>query len=353
MAETPGTGGERTEAPTPRRLQRAREAGQVAVSRELVLLAVLGAAALALVWQAPVAGRDLLVAFRALIERGAAGEVSPAAATRLAGLTILRVAGPTVALALIAGAAGVLVQTGFLLSPHALRPSLSRISPAAGLRRLLSLDSLVEVGRSLVKLLVIGTATWRAVAVDLPRLAAAPFQPVGALPSELAGAVLRLLLAVLAAQAGIAVLDLVWVRLRHARGLRMSRQDIREETKETDGDPRVKMRLRRLRMQRARRRMLAAVPKATVVITNPTHYAVALAYDRARNTAPRVIAKGVDSMAERIREVARAHAIPLVPNPPLARALHRLDLDAEIPADHYKAVAEIIAFVWRLRGRAA
>ena len=131
----------------------------------------------------------------------------------------------------------------------------------------------------------------------------------------------------------------------------MSRVEIRDEHKEMEGDPKVKARFRRLRMQRARRRMLAAVPKATVVITNPTHYAVALAYDRAKNAAPRLVAKGVDSMAERIRALAQANAVPLVANPPLARALHLLEVDTDIPPEHYKAVAEIIAYVWRLRGR--
>lgn len=353
MAEGDNTQEDRTEAPTQRRLQRAREAGQVAVSREVVLWAVLGAATLGLAWQAPVAGQDLVVTFRALIEHAASGEASPAAALHLAATTWLRATAPLIALVLVAGASAVLGQTGFLLSPAALRPSLARISPAAGLRRLLGPDSLIEAGRSLVKLLVIGIAVWRALAADMPALAQAPFQDVAGLPGRLAGMVARLLVSVLAAQAGIAVLDLAWVRFRHTQGLRMSREDIREEHKETDGDPRVKARLRRVRLQRARRRMLAAVPKATVVVTNPTHYAVALAYDRAQNAAPRVVAKGVDSMAERIREVAREHAVPLVPNPPLARALYRLDLDAEVPSEHYKAVAEIIAFVWRLRGRAA
>src|SRR5690349_7941308 len=141
---------------------------------------------------------------------------------------------------------------------------------------------------------------------------------------------LHVLLAVLAAQAAIAVLDVFWVRLRHARGLRMSREDIRQEHKETDGDPHVKGRLKQLRMRRGRKRMLAAVPKATVVLTNPTHYAVALAYDRARNAAPRVVAKGVDVMAARIREIAEENKVPLVANPPLARALYRVELDTEI-----------------------
>ena len=131
----------------------------------------------------------------------------------------------------------------------------------------------------------------------------------------------------------------------------MSRQDILEEQKETEGDPRVKARLRQIRTLRARKRMLAAVPKATVVITNPTHYAVALAYDRAKNAAPRVVAKGVDTLAVRIREAAEANRVPVVANPPLARALYRVEVDADIPAEHYQAVAEIIAYVWRLGGR--
>jgi flagellar biosynthesis protein FlhB len=124
----------------------------------------------------------------------------------------------------------------------------------------------------------------------------------------------------------------------------MSRQDIREELKDTEGDPRLKARLRQLRMQRLRRRMMAAVPKATVVITNPTHYAVALGYDRARDAAPRVLAKGMDEVAARIRQVAIEHRVPLVSNPPLARALYGLDLDRSIPPEHYQAAAEIIAY---------
>ena len=140
-------------------------------------------------------------------------------------------------------------------------------------------------------------------------------------------------------------------RLKLTRSLRMSREEIKQESRESDGDPRVKARLRKLRMARARARMMAQVPKATVVVTNPTHYAVALAFDRAKQAAPRVVAKGADEVAARIREMAREHNVPLVSNPPLARALFRLELDTEIPAEHFQVVAEIIAYVWRLRGR--
>jgi flagellar biosynthetic protein FlhB len=130
----------------------------------------------------------------------------------------------------------------------------------------------------------------------------------------------------------------------------MSKQEVREEQKDLEGNPLIKARIRRIRYLRARRRMMMAVPKATVVVTNPTHYAVALSYDRAKNAAPRVVAKGVDTVAARIREIARQNNVPIVANPPLAQALYQQPLDTDIPMEHYKAVAEIIAYVWRLRG---
>jgi flagellar biosynthetic protein FlhB len=192
---------------------------------------------------------------------------------------------------------------------------------------------------------------WQVLAGDLPALTRLPFQDPRLLLAQAAPPVFHVLMVVLIAQAFITGLDVFLVRMRHARQLRMSRQDLRDEQKETDGDPKIKARIRQIRMQRARKRMMAAVPKATVVITNPTHYAVALAYDRAKNAAPRVVAKGVDSMAARIREVAEVNRVPLVANPPLARALYQVEVDRDIPAEHYQAVAEIIAYVWRLGQR--
>lgn len=164
---------------------------------------------------------------------------------------------------------------------------------------------------------------------------------------------IHLCVLVLACQAAITVLDLAWVRFRFAKRMRMTAQEIKEEHRDSEGDPRLKAKLRQMRMARARQRMMAAVPGATVVITNPTHYAVALAYDRGAQSAPRVVAKGMDEVAARIRAMATKHGVPLVANPPLARILHTLELDAEVPAEHFQAVAEIIAYVWRLRGQAA
>jgi flagellar biosynthetic protein FlhB len=338
---------DRTEAATPRRLQKAREEGQVPVSRELTGFAGLAAITLTLVLVAPNVAHDLALRLSVFLAR--AHELTPGTpAFRLAGLAWWRGAAPFVLAAMLAGTMVVLVQTRFLLSGKALRVDFSRVSPRAGLKRLLGPDSLVEAGKSLAKIAVLGIVLWRVMRADLPELLLAPFGDPHQLLARAAAPVLHVMLVVLAAQAGLAVLDYAWVTLRHGRGLRMSRHDILEEQKETEGDPRVKARLRQIRNFRARKRMLAAVPKATVVITNPTHYAVALAYDRAKHAAPRVVAKGVDTLAARIREVAEASRVPVVTNPPLARALYRVELDADIPAEHYQAVAEIIAYVWRL-----
>ena len=339
---------DRTEAATPKRLQRAREEGRIPVSRELASLAGLAGVTLAILYAAPDTMRDLGLRLSLFLSHmDAPALIGPEAFNR-AGISLLRGIAPFVLAAMLAGALGVLAQTGFLLRPSALHPDLSRLNPAAGLKRLFGAEGAIEAVKSVAKLGVMAWAVWLVLGGALPVLTALAFQDPRLLLARAAGPVTRIMYAVLGVQAAVALLDVLWSRLRFAQQMRMSRQDILDEQREADGDPKIKARIRQIRLQRARRRMLAAVPKATVVITNPTHYAVALAYDRAKNAAPRVVAKGVDSMAARIREVAQANRVPLVANPPLARVLHLVELDAEIPAEHFKAVAEIIAYVWRL-----
>jgi flagellar biosynthetic protein FlhB len=346
---------DRTEAATPRRLQRARDEGQVPVSTELASLAGLAGASLALLVFAPAAASDLARHMVVFISQPDALDLSQGIAGPLcmAGFAGLRATAPVSFGALLAGTVAVLLQTGLLLSLTPLRPNLSRLSPGAGLKRLLGSNGLVQALKSCAKIAVMVLIAWQVLAGDLAKLLAAPFIDPASPAARCVQPAVHVLIAVLLAQTVIAAADLLWVRLHHAKTMRMSRQDIRDGHKETDGDPKVKMWFRQLRMKRARRRMLAAVPKATAVITNPTHYAVALVYDRAKTAAPRVVAKGVDSMAARIREVPETNRVPLVVNPPLTRALHRVELATDIPAEHYKAVAEIIAYVWRLsrRGR--
>lgn len=346
MAEEGKDAEDRTEAPTPRRLERAREEGQVPLSREAVACATLFAATLAAALALPPLGLDLLRAMRGLLAAPEGGASAALTLLRAAVLALLPVLGATAVAAVLA----TLAQTGGLVRGKALAPDPARLNPLAALKRLLGPQGLVELLRTLAKLGVVAASLWQA--VDLPALRAALHLPPGALLGEVGRGALRLLVACLAAFALIAAADLLWVRWRHHRGLRMSREEMREETRESEGDPHIKARLRQIRQTRARRRMLAAVPKATVVITNPTHYAVALVYDQGSAAAPRLVAKGVDEMAARIRAVAQEHGVPLVANPPLARALYRLEPDTEIPPEHWQAVAEILAYVWRLQGRA-
>jgi flagellar biosynthetic protein FlhB len=347
MAEEQGQdAADRSEAATPRRIERAREDGQVALSREAVGWAALLLATLAAMVALPDLGPGLLRAMRAALERSHALDM-------MAVLGVLTEAGLLLVLP-VAGAAALgatlatLLQTRGLVSARPLTPSLDKINPWAGLKRLVGPEALAEFARTLIKLVVVGAALWWAVG-DLAALQAALHQPAGMLIGVSGAAALRLMTAALIAFAAVAALDLLWVRFRHLRMLRMSRQDLREEAKESEGDPLLRARRRQMRERAGRTRMMAAVPRAAVVITNPTHYAVALEYAGGQ-AAPKVVAKGVDAMAARIREAATAAGVPLVSNPPLARALHRLELEAEIPAEHYQAVAEIIAFVWRRRG---
>ena len=266
-----------------------------------------------------------------------------------AGLLLLL---PFLAIVLVCGSSAVLLQTRFLFHLGALQPDFARLDPRRGLRRIGGRDSLVQAGRALVKLAILGWAGWHALGGLLPEAARTLVETPTAFLDRLLRALLHLVMLVLGAQACFALVDLVFVRLKYVRRMRMSREDQREEAKESEGDPHIKARIRKIRLGRARRRMMAAVPTATVVVTNPTHYAIALRYDRANGGAPRVVAKGVDEVAARIRAVAEEHRVPLVANPPLARALYRVDLDGEVPAEQFQAVAEVIAYVWRLRGQA-
>ena len=339
---------DRSEAATPRRIERAREDGQVALSREVAGFAALLGGLLAAFLALPSLGRDLFRALRAVLERAHALEMVDAALVLgwLGALLIVPVAG-AVALGAVAAT---LVQTRGLVSAKPLAPKLTKLSPWGGLKRLFGADGLAEFIRSLLKLGLVGGALWFALG-DPGSLQAALHAPAGAMLREASAAALRLAIAALVAFAAIAVVDLVWVHARHLKMLRMTRQELRDEMKESEGDPYLRARRRQIRESRSRQRMMSAVPKAAVVITNPTHYAVALAY-LGGDAAPKVVAKGVDELAARIRATAEASGVPLVANPPLARALHRLDVGAEIPAEHYQAVAEIIAFVWRRAGGA-
>lgn len=348
MAEEEGdSSAEKTEPATQRRLDQAAAQGNIALSREAVGFATLLASTLVAVILLP--GQVVQIAGAMRGTMGRAHELGAAPAAREWLGLFLQLAWPVAAAAMAGAVVATLAQTRGAISTSAVAPSLAKISPTAGFTRILGAEGLLEFTRTLIKIIIVAAAIWY-VAADLPGLGALFSAP----PAELFGAagrgVLRLLAATLAAFAVLVIVDLILVRFRHLARLRMTRQELKEEYKESEGDPVIKGRLRQLREAAGRRRMMAAVPRATVVITNPTHYAIALAYEPGQSAAPRVVAKGVDEMAARIRQVARRAGVPVMADPPLARALHRVDLDAEIPAEHWDAAARIIAFVMRLRG---
>lgn len=355
MAEDQQDDSQKTEDPTSKRLQEAREKGQVAKSQEinhwfvfLGLTAIIGIFGPGLT--TGIGGALLIFLERphAIILEGGGLERLIAG---LAGQIALELMLPILVLVIFALLAGV-AQSGINISGESLKPKLEKLSLLKGLGRIFSLRGLTEFAKGIAKLLIVTAVIGFVIYPErerVPTLVTVSLADLLGLMQELA---LKILIAVLFVMAIIAALDFTFQTFQHRKQLRMSRQDVKDEHKQSEGDPMVKARLRQLRMERARRRMMASVPEADVVIANPTHFAVALRYEAGTLGAPRVVAKGIDAVALRIRALAEQHDVPVVENPPLARALHEgVELDQEVPEEHYKAVAEIIGYVFRLKGK--
>ena len=347
----------KTEEPTQKRLADAEQKGQVAKSQEVGHWFMLLAITLSLMMFAPDVAGDIAAILRRFV--AAPHMISLAGADSQLG--IWKIVGevgsallPIMALLWAAGLTSNLIQHKPVFSAHKIKPEFSKISLIKGVQRQFSMRAVVEFAKGIAKIAIVGAV---AAALVLPRMEILPlvvnFEAVMILPLMREIAVV-MLVGVLAVISVIAAADLLFQRYKHAESLRMTKQEVKDEHKQTEGDPVIKQRLRAIRMERARRRMMAAVPQADVVITNPTHFAVALKYDPPAMAAPVLVAKGQGDVALRIREVAEVNDVPVVENPPLARALHAaVDLDQEIPVEHYKAVAEIIGYVMRLRGKLA
>jgi len=343
---------ERSEAPSPRRLEQAREEGQVARSREFSAFAVLMAGAAAL-WFSGASLFDGLSRMMAHALRAA----PLVADERLMTVTLVRqslevweLAAPLLIALLLVAFTAPLGLSGWLFTSKPLEPDFSRLNPLTGIKRMFSGHALAELGKALAKALVIG-----AVAVVVIVSQSSQFSALIAQPLESgivsAGQLLMWCFALIAgSMILIVVVDVPMELWRHTSKLRMSREEVRKEARETEGDPIVKAAVRSQQREMARRRMMADVPKADVVVTNPTHYAVALSYSDSSMRAPRVVAKGAELVAARIREVAQAHHVPVLESPPLARALyHHAEIGDEIPETLYAAVAEVLAYVFQLR----
>jgi flagellar biosynthesis protein FlhB len=349
MAENDGA--ERTEKPTAKRLREAREKGQVPRSRELGGAAILGACVLwlnfsggALLTASAVWLRNALTFDRAdLITSDLISHVG----AQLIGLG--RIFAPLMAVGVIAGAAAPLLVSGFAFSTKSFTPDFSRLNPIAGFKRLYSLPALVEIVKAILRVMVVGGLGWLSLHFNMPALIGLAAENPHAGIVHGGALVANILFALTAGLVAIAAIDVPYQLWQHHHQLRMTREEVREELKESEGRPEVRARIRRTQHALANRRMLEAVPKADAVIVNPTHYAVAIAYDD-QMRAPRVVAKGVDVIAEAIRDVAEKHRIPIVSAPPLARALYRqVALSRDIPVQLYAAVAQVLSFVYQLR----
>jgi flagellar biosynthesis protein FlhB len=343
---------DKTEDPSERRIEQAIERGEVPKSMEASTFFALAAGTLALMITGSIGLGDFIGGMRAFLANAHQVQIDPAGMMGVAQFSASKIAaviGVPFLFAVVAGIASGLVMHRPLWTPEPLFPKLNRISPMSGYKRIFGKEAFVQFAKSLVKFTIVAIlivmVLWpeRGRLDQLVRLDPIKIIDVGwALTLKLLGGVLAIF-------AFVAALDVLYQRFTWRQRLMMTREDMKKEYKETEGSPEIKARIRKLRAEMLRQRMMQQVPKASVIITNPTHYSVALRYEAGMN-APILLAKGVDSLALRIREVAGKHEIPVIENVPLARALYaRVEIDQEIPEEHYKAVAEVIGYVMRLR----
>jgi flagellar biosynthesis protein FlhB len=342
---------DKTEAPTPKRRRQAREKGQVARSAELVgsgiLLGLLGSLPRLMPSLRDEAGSYWVQTITAAGQRS----IGPAALMGLAGgflVEIGKMAGPVLGFVVAAALVTNVMQVGLHFTAQPLRPQLSRLDPLSGVRRLVTLRSTVELLKSAAKMAIVVASGWSFFQGRRETLLAlAASDPAGIAP-RVGGLAYEMSLRMVATLTVLAALDYAYQRWQLERSLKMTKQEIKDEYRQAEGNPEIKSRVRQRQRETARRRMMAAVPRASVVITNPTHFAVALEYEMGQKGAPKVVAKGQDLIALRIREIAVEHHVPLVEKPSLARSLYyAAEIGEEIPAELYRAVAEVLALIWR------
>jgi len=347
--------GEKTEAPTPRRREEAREKGQVAKSSDLcAAITLLGAMILLQLAGGPMFESLALLTRKSLdsLHKGAVTEESMRACFSYCAAFIFASAAPVVLGLLAVGLASDLLQTGFVWSAEPLNPDLARLDPVKGMARIFSRRGLVRLLVSLFKVLVIGVIAYLSIRKDLPATAAIVGMSPGAIVAFSSALVLSLGYKVAIALLILALFDYGFQRWQYERDLMMTKQELREELKRMEGDPLTRERRRRMQRQLAMQRMMANVPKADVVVTNPTELAIAIQYDPDEMSAPVCVAKGAGFVAARIREVAAQARVPIVENRIVAQLLYRkVEVGAEIPVELYQAVAEILAYVYKIKGK--
>lgn len=353
MADSEQSSQDRTLEPSAKRLADARREGQVPRSRYLSHLMVVGTAVLGL----SMAGARLAQACQSVVVHGLSFDGSTASdptrmGARLSGLAVDAAWAvlPLLAALLAASLAAPLLIGGWNFAPGAVAPRFERLNPLTGLQRFFSLSSLMDIGKVTLVAILLGVVGAYTVASHMSEFAALSLQSLPSALSQLSSILLAAFTLLAGTLAVSAALDVPYQITRYRNMLRMTLQEAREEEKESQGDPRIKQNVRRAMREMARKRMMAAVPKADVVVTNPTHFSVALKYLQDRHRAPVVVAKGMGAVAQRIRELAGENGVPTLEAPPLARALYRhVEIGAEIPAALYTAVAQVLAYVYQLR----
>ncbi|HPF37252.1 MAG TPA: flagellar biosynthesis protein FlhB [Phycisphaerae bacterium] len=351
----PDDAGEKTEAPTPRRLQEARNKGQIARSTDLNSALLLLGGLLAL----RVFGPQMIGSLHEVMKRNLS-VTDPSAGLSLdvgklvmdVGMMVLGAAGPILTVLIVLAIASNLLQTGFLFTTEPLTPKLDKLNPINGVTRMFSSRTAMQLVMNLVKLAIVTAVA--SVAVNnrlediMNAMALSGWPLVIQLTSVLYDIGLQLALALLI----IALLDFAWQKWKHIRDLRMTKQEVREELRSMEGDPRLRMQRRKMQMAQAVQRIQKAVPTADVIVTNPTELAIAIKYNAESMAAPKVVAKGADHLAKKIREIAILHGIPIIERKPLAQALYKtVEVNQEVPERFYQAIAEILAYVYRLSGK--
>ena len=351
-----GSDQEKTERATPKKREEARKKGQVAKSREVVTTVVFVGALLTLYFYSPRFLDQLLNMMRGFLSQATTLQVTPANFNLLSQQVLhqlLLLTAPILIATMVTALLGNVMQVGFLLTGEPLTPKLDKLDPLKGLSKMVSKQSLMELAKSMAKILIVGYIAYLVVRkeffVSLPTLGD---QEVGGILFYVSRVSFTILIRVLGFMVILSILDYAFQRWQYEEQLKMTKQEVKDEYKQREGDPQIKARVKRVQRELARKRMLADVPHADVIITNPTHLAVALKYDSNRGPAPVVVAKGADFLAEKIRGIARSHGVPLVEDKPLARALYKtVKLGAPIPENLFRAVAEILAYVYSLKGR--
>ncbi|MBX9616000.1 MAG: flagellar biosynthesis protein FlhB [Caulobacteraceae bacterium] len=348
----------KTEEASPHKLEQARKKGDVAKSADVApALSLLGASAVIIMGGGyfSTSMAESLLPFIAMphllmggLDAGAGVEIGMNALWAIAPFL-----GAVMLATIVGGVSGNVLQSGLLFSAEGIKPKWKKVSPMAGLKRIYGPDGLMQFGQTLLKLVAVSIVCWMVMkphAREFETMAAMSPAAILPLARDMLVALLMSTLVFLAISAGG---DFLWQKMRFAKRQRMSKEEVKEEHKQSEGDPHIKAKLRQIRMQRSRQRMMQNVPGATVIVTNPTHYSVALRYEPDKgDAAPVCVAKGVDAVALRIREMAREHNVPIVENVPLARALYAaVDIDEIIPREHFEAAAKVIGFVMQKRGR--